>query len=79
MVKLSKRESEAVELLVECLPIKEIAYRMSVSDHSVKMYLRVAAAKVGVDCRLKLLLWKAKQNFVKEAAAELLECDKIGS
>ena len=47
----SRREQQAVELLLQGLSNKEIANRMNVSSNTVKVFLRLIMIKTGVSCR----------------------------
>jgi DNA-binding CsgD family transcriptional regulator len=49
--RLTGREREAVLLLVEGLTTKEIAQRMGISPHTVKVFLRLIMMKVGATTR----------------------------
>lgn len=49
--RLTKREWEAVQLLVQGLTSKEIASRMGISPNTVKVFLRLAMVKTGVSTR----------------------------
>jgi len=48
---LSRREGETVRFLIEGLTNKEIAARMGISPHTVKVFLRLAMKKMGVSSR----------------------------
>jgi len=48
---LTKREWEAVQLLVHGLTSKEIAGRMGISPNTVKVFLRLVMVKTGVSTR----------------------------
>lgn len=48
---LTHRESETVQLLMEGLTSKEIAARMGISPSTVKVFLKLAMAKMGVTTR----------------------------
>src|SRR5438105_4267326 len=48
---LSRRELETVRFLIEGLTSKEIAARMGISPHTVKVFLRLAMKKMGVSSR----------------------------
>ena len=48
---LSRREAEAVRLLLQGLASKDIAARMEISPNTVKVFLRLAMMKMGVSSR----------------------------
>ncbi len=49
--RLSPREREVVELLLDGLTNREIARRMKISANTVKTFLRVAMIKTGASTR----------------------------
>lgn len=49
--KLTQREQQVVELLVQGLTSKEIANRMRISPNTVKAFLRLVMSKTGVSTR----------------------------
>ena len=49
--KLTQREREAVEYLIQGLTGKEIATRMSISPNTVKAFVRLVMIKMGVSTR----------------------------
>jgi DNA-binding NarL/FixJ family response regulator len=53
--KLTARECQAVEYLLEGLANKEIAMRMRISPNTVKVFLRLAMAKMGVTSRAVMM------------------------
>ncbi len=51
LYKLTRREQELVERLIEGLTSKEIAARMGISQNTVKAFVRLVMAKMGVSTR----------------------------
>ena len=64
-VRLTKRESELVNLLTHGMSNKEIAYRLSLSEGTVKVYLSRLFVKLKVKDRLELALYGLR-NFNTE-------------
>lgn len=58
---LSKRELEVVRCLAEGLTNREIAERLSLSQHTIKNYLFRVFDKLGVSSRLELLFMTLSQ------------------
>jgi DNA-binding CsgD family transcriptional regulator len=54
---LSKREAEVVRLLIEDVPLKEIAGRLFVSENTVKTHVRHIYRKTGTNTRQELVDW----------------------
>lgn len=67
-IKVSPRESQLVALVAEGLRNKEIAYRLSISEGTVKVYLSKLFAKLGVDDRYQLALHGLKNLGTVDAA-----------
>jgi DNA-binding CsgD family transcriptional regulator len=59
---LSKRELEVVRCAGEGLNNKDIAEKLSLSEHTVKNYLFRAFEKIGVSSRVELLFYLSKQG-----------------
>lgn len=53
---LTRRERDIVDLVVRALPNREIARRLGVSEHTVKVQLGRLFAKLGVKRRLQLAM-----------------------
>jgi len=60
--KLSKRECQVVEWLVQGLSNREIAKRMTLSPHTIKNYIFRIFDKMGVSSRVELLFLILSQN-----------------
>jgi DNA-binding CsgD family transcriptional regulator len=74
-IALTPRERQLVVLVAQGLKNKEIAYRLGVSEGTVKVYLCRLFAKTGVNDRLELALFALKNLFVNqtsEVAAPML-------
>ena len=69
-VRLTRRERQLVGLIAQGLKNKEIAYAMTLSEGTVKVYLTRLFRKVGVDDRFELALF-ALNNFLAGPAYEL--------
>ncbi len=67
-VKVSPRESQLVALVAQGLRNKEIAYRLSISEGTVKVYLSKLFTKLGVDDRYQLALHGLKNLGTIDAA-----------
>jgi len=63
MAMLTKREREVVALAVDGVRNREIARRLSLSEHTVKNYLFSIFGKLGVSSRLELTLAVKKEWF----------------
>ena len=68
---LSKRELEVVRCLAEGLTNREIAERLSLSQHTIKNYLFRVFDKLGVSSRLELLFMTLNQAGNSHFAAEI--------
>jgi DNA-binding NarL/FixJ family response regulator len=68
-VRLTERERQLVSLLAQGLKNKEIAYAMTLSEGTVKVYLTRLFRKVGVNDRFELALF-ALNNFLAGPACE---------
>jgi DNA-binding NarL/FixJ family response regulator len=68
-VRLTRRERQLVSLLAQGLKNKEIAYAMTLSEGTVKVYLTRLFRKVGVNDRFGLGLFALK-NCLADAARE---------
>jgi DNA-binding NarL/FixJ family response regulator len=66
---LSKRESEAMEWLVQGLSNKEISARMGLSPHTVKNYIFRIFEKMGVASRAELLFLVLSHNRSQDVGA----------
>jgi DNA-binding CsgD family transcriptional regulator len=63
MAMLTKREREVVSLAVDGVRNREIARRLSLSEHTVKNYLFSIFGKLGVSSRLELTLAVKREWF----------------
>jgi DNA-binding CsgD family transcriptional regulator len=52
---LTQREHQAVSLLLQGLSNKEMAKKMGISEHTVKVYLRMATVRMGVSGRAAIV------------------------
>jgi DNA-binding NarL/FixJ family response regulator len=59
-ISLSNRQRQLIELLVQGLKNKEIAYRLGISEGTVKAYLTTLFEKVGAKDRFELALYGLK-------------------
>src|SRR5205814_1302989 len=70
-INLSKRQRQLIELLVQGLKNKEIAFRLGISEGTVKAYLTTLFEKVGAKDRFELALYGLKHlRNVKTGAKE---------
>ena len=68
--RLSRRECETVQLLVEGLTTKEVAQRMGVSPNTIKQFVRLVMSKMGVTTRSGIvgkLLDHREQTFQRRS------------
>jgi DNA-binding NarL/FixJ family response regulator len=68
-VKLTKRERQLASLLAQGLKNKEIAYRLGITEGTVKVYLSRLYAKLGVNDRFDLALFALKNLGPSQPAA----------
>lgn len=61
---LTAREREIAILVAQGLKNREIAERLSITEHTVKVHLSNTFAKLGVSDRLLLALWARKVGLV---------------
>ena len=61
---LTKREIDVLKLLAEGLFNKEIAYRLSISEKTVKNHVSNIFKKIGVSDRTQAAVYAIKNNFV---------------
>jgi DNA-binding CsgD family transcriptional regulator len=59
----SRREQQAVELLLQGLSNKEIANRMNISPNTVNTFFRLIMIKMGVSSRSAILAKMIKASF----------------
>ena len=62
--KLSNREYEVLQLLAEGLFNKEIAYKLSISEKTVKNHVSNIFKKIGVSDRTQAAVYAIKNNIV---------------
>jgi RNA polymerase sigma factor (sigma-70 family) len=68
-VKLTKRERQLASLLAQGLKNKEIAYRLGITEGTVKVYLSRLYGKLGVNDRFDLALFALKNLGPSQPAA----------
>ncbi len=68
-VRVSPRESQLVALVAQGLRNKEIAYRLSISEGTVKVYLSKLFTKLGVEDRYQLALHGLKNLGTVDASS----------
>ena len=61
---LTPREREVLEMLAEGLSNKEIAWRMKISEHTVKFHIASIFAKLGVSTRTEAVVQGIRQGLV---------------
>ncbi|HZT29698.1 MAG TPA: LuxR C-terminal-related transcriptional regulator [Bryobacteraceae bacterium] len=64
-MKVTKRQADLAALVAEGLANKEIAYRLGLSEGTVKVYLSALFERVGVENRAGLAAW-----WLRRQAAE---------
>ena len=57
------REAEVIALITQGLGNEEIADRMFMSVNTIKTYIRTAYRKIGVDSRVRAVLWGVDHGF----------------
>lgn len=62
---LTRRELEVLKLLAEGLFNKEIAYKLSISEKTVKNHVSSIFKKIGVSDRTQAAVYAIKNNFVE--------------
>ena len=62
---LTRREIEVLKLLAEGLFNKEIAYKLSISEKTVKNHVSSIFKKIGVSDRTQAAVYAIKNNFVE--------------
>src|SRR5262249_26916807 len=67
---LSDRELQVVSLVCTGLKNKEIADRLFISESTVRHHLSSIFSKLGVTCRLDLIIYANRQGLVDLAAPE---------
>lgn len=67
--RLSRRETQVLELIVEGVSVKHIAYTLGISRHTVADYQQSLHAKLGVHTRGELALWGFRQRLLARRAA----------
>ena len=63
--KLTRREIEVLKLLAEGLFNKEIAYKLSISEKTVKNHVSILFKKIGVFDRTQAAVYAIKNNIVE--------------
>jgi DNA-binding CsgD family transcriptional regulator len=66
---LSRREKQVLELIVEGVPVKEIAYTLAISRNTAAQYQQSLHAKLGVHSRGALALWGFRERLLARRAA----------
>lgn len=61
---LTQREREVLEMLAEGLSNKEIAWRMKISEHTVKFHVASIFAKLGVSTRTEAVMQGIRRGIV---------------
>ena len=61
---LTSREREVLEMLAEGLSNKEIAWRMKISEHTVKFHVASVFAKLGASTRTEAVMHGIRQGLI---------------
>ncbi len=69
MERLTKRQSEVVRLIAQGLPNKEIAYRLGVSESTVKLHVNAILKTFCVHNRIQALLVAQKSSLFYQNAS----------
>ena len=69
MFRLTKRETEALELFIDGLSVKEAAAQMKISASTAKAFLRMISVKMGVSGRSEMM-----SNLLSHMCAASLTC-----
>ena len=73
--RLSRREREVVEHIVDARDVKDIAHRMGLSVATVRQYLARIYATLGFHSRAELQLWGTYQRIERAHARLAAEED----
>jgi DNA-binding NarL/FixJ family response regulator len=60
-VRLTRRESEVIELIGEGLSNKEIALRLNIATHTVKSHVRNVMEKLALHTRLQIAAYSHRE------------------
>jgi DNA-binding NarL/FixJ family response regulator len=75
---LSKRELDVVRCVAEGLTNREIAARLSLSEHTIKNYIFRIFDKLGISSRAELILYAMRpENGLQESAFSPLEASSV--
>jgi two-component system nitrate/nitrite response regulator NarL len=61
---LTPRESEVLQLLAEGLPNKTIAYRLGISEHTVKFHVNAILGKLGAQSRTEAVVRATRLGLI---------------
>ena len=59
---LTKREDDAVKLVVDGLSNRKVAHKLGLTEHTVSNYLFRIYEKLGISSRVELVLYALKQR-----------------
>lgn len=62
---LTPRELEVLQLVAEGLRNKEVAYRLSIAEDTVKMHMRSLSQKLGVNDRTHAVMVAVRRGFIR--------------
>ena len=60
---LTARELEVLKLIAQGLKNREIADKLCISEHTVKVHLRNIYSKIGVDTKVRAALYAIKEGL----------------
>ena len=60
---LTARELEVLKLIAQGLKNREIADKLCISEHTVKVHLRNIYSKIGVDTKVRVALYAIKEGL----------------
>ncbi|MBX6376325.1 MAG: response regulator transcription factor [Acetobacteraceae bacterium] len=67
-VRLTRREQEIVDLVLQGLRNKQIADRLQITEGTVKIYLHAIYQKIGVTSRMELAIWWRERSTAAAAS-----------
>ena len=68
--KISRREAEVIQNIVNGLASKEIAEKMNITERTIKMHLTNIYNKLGVDNKVQMMAFLKDFNLLPEQEAE---------
>src|SRR5271165_643875 len=70
MARLTPREAEVVHLLADGLSTRELSQKLTLSEHTIRIYLSSIYDKLGVSSRVELALYAVAREDLNRPASE---------